>query len=254
MIEAGDVRRLSIQGLSADRAPVIAGGLAIMSAVFAELKIDRMALSPYALRHGVLFDLIGRAHHHDMREQTVEQFARRYHVDVEQAKRVEALALRLHAQLADALSDEERAAAQQRLRWAARLSEIGISIAYNGFHKHSSYIARNADMPGFSKSDQADLALLLLGQRGSLAKLKPLVATEEDWTLIAVLRLATLLNRRRAKRESPPVSIAPVTGGYLVRAPATWLDQHPLSASALESEVEQWRTVGRNVWLQRDAA
>src|SRR5262249_60338903 len=102
------------------------GGLAIMSAVAAELKVEKMALPPYALRHGVLFDLIGRAHHHDMREQTVEQFARRYHVDLEQAKRVEALALRLFAPLGESLPEQERAHAQQRLRWAARLSEIGI--------------------------------------------------------------------------------------------------------------------------------
>jgi len=39
-----------------------------------------------ALRHGVLYDLLGRVQHRDMREATVTQFVRRYHIDAAQAK------------------------------------------------------------------------------------------------------------------------------------------------------------------------
>ena len=70
-----------IAGLRRDRVPVLPGGVAIMVAVFEELKIERMAVSDGALRHGVLYDLLGRVQHHDMREATVTQFMRRYHVD-----------------------------------------------------------------------------------------------------------------------------------------------------------------------------
>ncbi|MEO7760682.1 MAG: exopolyphosphatase [Casimicrobiaceae bacterium] len=245
LTDAGEIRRLDIAGLSADRAAIIAGGLAIMSAVVEELQIESMELSPYALRHGVLFDLLGRAQHHDMRETTVEQFCQRYRVDMEQARRVESDALRLYAPIAQTLPEAQRAALTQRLRWAARLHEIGISIAYNGYHKHSAYIVQNADMPGFSKSDQAELALLVLAQRGSLGKTRSLVAGDDQWSLIAALRLATLLNRRRARRESAPLELSAGESGFTVRASAGWLTQHPLSATALEIEIDQWRAVNR---------
>src|SRR5258708_2095742 len=46
-----------IAGLRPNRAPVLPGGLAIMSAVLDELGIEAMKVSERALRHGVLYDL-----------------------------------------------------------------------------------------------------------------------------------------------------------------------------------------------------
>src|SRR3954465_13376657 len=63
-----------IPGLRPNRAPVLPGGVAILSAVFDELGIDEMRVSDGALRHGVLYDLLGRFQHRDMREATVAQF------------------------------------------------------------------------------------------------------------------------------------------------------------------------------------
>ena len=60
---------------------MLPGGLAILCAVFDELGLETMAVSEGALRHGVLYDLLGRVQHRDMREATVAQFVRRYHVD-----------------------------------------------------------------------------------------------------------------------------------------------------------------------------
>ena len=82
-----------IAGLRANRAPVLPGGLAILSAVLDELGVEEMAVSDGALRHGVLYDLLGRVQHRDMRAATVAQFGRRYHVDAPQAERVRRLAL-----------------------------------------------------------------------------------------------------------------------------------------------------------------
>src|ERR671929_1855937 len=88
-----------IAGLRANRAPVLPGGLAILTAVFDELGIEAMKVSEGALRHGVLYDLLGRVEHRDMREATVAQFMRRYHVDVAQAERVRKLALTMYDEL-----------------------------------------------------------------------------------------------------------------------------------------------------------
>src|SRR5215216_948093 len=56
-----------LAGLRPNRAPVLPGGLAIMSAVFDEFGIGHMKISDGALRHGVLYDLLGRVEHRDMR-------------------------------------------------------------------------------------------------------------------------------------------------------------------------------------------
>ncbi|MEO8136533.1 MAG: exopolyphosphatase [Betaproteobacteria bacterium] len=250
LIDAGDWRSLSMPGLPPDRAPIIAGGFAILAAVVEELNIERMKLSAYALRHGVLFDLIGRAQQKDMRETTVRQFVRRYQVDVAQAKRVESAALPLLEPLTRDLPELRLAHAVQLVSWAARLHEIGISISYSGYHKHSSYIVQHADMPGFSKADQASLSLLLLAHRGSLNKIEPRIADEKDWSLIVVLRLAVLLNRRRANRAALPLTLSRKDGAFRLVVARAWLEQHPLSATALETEVEQWQAIGQKLRIE----
>ena len=121
-----------------------------MSAVFSELGIRRMSQAMGALRQGVLYDMLGRFHNHDMREVTVRQFMQRYRVDSAQAKRVESLALLLGKQLLTDFPDEATELLLI-LSWAARLHEVGISVAHSGYHKHSAYILGNADMPGFSR-------------------------------------------------------------------------------------------------------
>ena len=136
-----------------------------MYAVFEELDIESMTVSEAALRHGVLYDLLGRVMHSDMREATVTQFMRRYHVDAAQAARVQELALRIYDQLAGkgaTEDDPDRAL----LGWAARLAEVGLSIAHAQYHKHSAYVLSNADMPGFSRVEQQRLARIVLAHRG----------------------------------------------------------------------------------------
>ena len=89
LLRTGDIKKLEIAGLRTDRAPVIPGGFAIMSAAFSELGIHRMSQAMGALRQGVLYDLLGRFHNQDMREVTVRQFMQRNRVDSAQARRVE---------------------------------------------------------------------------------------------------------------------------------------------------------------------
>nr|WP_230370535.1 hypothetical protein [Paludibacterium denitrificans] len=67
--------------------------------------------------------------------------------------------------------DEFDANMLKRLGWAARLHEIGLTIAHTAYHKHSAYILQNADMPGFSKREQATLAAIVLGHRGDMGKM-----------------------------------------------------------------------------------
>jgi exopolyphosphatase/guanosine-5'-triphosphate,3'-diphosphate pyrophosphatase len=242
--ERADPKR--IPGLRDSRAAVLPGGVAILCAVFEALGIETMAVSEGALRHGVLYDLLGRAQHSDMREATVAQFMRRYHVDAAQAERVRAVSLEIFDALAASLHDDERDDHSSRLAldWAARLSEIGLSIAHAQYHKHSAYVLSHADMPGFSRMEQQRLARVVLAHRGKLTKVQDAGLEGADWLLVFALRVATLLTRSRTDVRVPHLSVAMDEAGFSLALPQAWLDENPLSADALESEAGHWKAVG----------
>src|SRR5688572_5241787 len=195
-----------IAGLRAARAQVLPGGVAIMSAVFDELGIEAMNVSDGALRHGVLYDLLGRVQHRDMREATVAQFMRRYHVDAAQAERVRNLALSIYDSVNKEKEDQEPD--RVMLDWAARVAEIGLSVAHAQYHKHSAYILSNADMPGFSRMEQQRLARLVLAHRGKLGKMQDAGLEGSDWTLVFALRIAALVLRNRTEARFPLLRVA----------------------------------------------
>jgi exopolyphosphatase/guanosine-5'-triphosphate,3'-diphosphate pyrophosphatase len=237
------INQVELQGLKDDRRSVWPGGLAIMIAVFDELGIESMEVTDAALRIGVLYDLLGRSQHEDMRFVTVEQFMQRYAVDREQAKRVGSLAAEFLAQLPKP-DEESRADNIALLQWAANLHEIGLSISHNGYHKHSAYIAGNADMPGFSKNDQARLAALLIGHTGKLGKLANNTSFA-DWRMLFCIRLAQVLCRGRSDVNLPKVKVSEHNGAYLVSLSNEWAKEHPLTEFSLQKEAAEWERIGR---------
>jgi exopolyphosphatase/guanosine-5'-triphosphate,3'-diphosphate pyrophosphatase len=259
LIRSGDAARLPLQGMRADRIPVLPGGVAIMSAVFREFGLERMTFSEGALRLGVLYDLLGRYHHDDLREATVGHFMQRYEVDPRQAARVlrtvAGLLQQLLPQANQATEATETTEAEdpdvKSLLWAARLHEIGISVAHSSYHKHSAYILANADMPGFSKRDQARLSRLVLAHRGKLERLLAVTQEPRDWLLIFCLRLAVLLHRARDDSPLPELSVKADTLGYSIAVDAAWLRASPLTAAALEDERHQWEMLGMSLRIRQ---
>jgi exopolyphosphatase/guanosine-5'-triphosphate,3'-diphosphate pyrophosphatase len=242
LLRAGNVQNLAgLPGLKIERLPVLAGGFSIMYAAFCELGIERMQPALGALREGVLYDLWGRFHHNDMREVTVQQFMRRYHVDMAQAERVSQLALFFAREF---LGEDAGESALQLLEWAAKLHEIGISVAHGGYHKHGAYILANADMPGFSKREQAALSLLALAQRGNLEKLGQVSLTAEDAACILSLRLAVLFCRSRSNSRLPVLRGKFSGTKFHILLDAAWLEENPLSKSALQDERKPWKNRG----------
>jgi exopolyphosphatase/guanosine-5'-triphosphate,3'-diphosphate pyrophosphatase len=238
---------VKLAGLKADRIPVLPGGLSIMLGVFAELDLDRMDVTDGALRLGVLYDLLGRSHHEDMRTVTVDQFMRRYGVDRAQAGRVGVAARDLLSQFPDP-PNERRSDNLALLGWAASLHEIGMTISHSGYHKHSAYIATHADMPGFSKTDQARLATLLLGHASKLSKLSG-SGKFLDWRMLFSLRLAFVLCRRRADVKLPEIQVGQrsdeLDEGFEVRLPKSWIDMNPLVEYSLAQEADEWERIGK---------
>ena len=246
LVNAGDVQKLNLQGLRPDRIPVLAGGFAIMYAAFCELGITRMDTALGALREGVLYDLWGRFHDNDVRDVTVRQFMQRYRVDAKQAGRVAKLS---HAFVQQFLGSEIDEALLHLLGWAASLHEIGISVAHSGYHKHTAYILANADMPGFSKKEQARLSMLTLAQRGNLNKLQGQLKNTEDYILAISLRLAVLFYRNRSDSGLPTLHGRFSGTKFHLSIDPDWLAQNPLTETALQEEVRQWRTLGVSVQI-----
>jgi exopolyphosphatase/guanosine-5'-triphosphate,3'-diphosphate pyrophosphatase len=247
MVEAGKVSKLTLPGLSEERAPVFPGGVAILKSVFDALGVEVMEPATGALREGVLYDLIGRTRHEDARERGIQRLVEQYRIDTVQAGRVERAALTAWKQLkADwGLEEHEH---RQLLVWAARLHEIGLTIAYSGYQKHGAYIVANSELPGFSIDDQRLLAALIEAHRRKISRASfedlTLVDEETALRLAILLRLAVLLNRGRSPSLLPKIELSAKKRNLRVGFPKGWLDEHPLTRADLEEEASHLKKAG----------
>lgn len=252
LIQDGRVDMATLPGLKPDRAVVLAGGLAIMLAAFLELKIKLMLPGDGALRMGALYDLLGRDSKHDKRDETVRQFMRRYHIDIRQAERVRRVATALFEQL-NLPADSETEELARIVGWVADLHEVGLSIAHANYDKHTAYILGNADMPGFSTSDQAQLSTFALGHLGKLPKRIPEDSRNRRLALFC-LRLAVLLCRRREDLPELPLTVEAQAKRINIHASEQWLKSRPLTAYSLEGERIEWKKAGFTINVKPLAA
>lgn len=247
LIAAGKVSALNLKGLSDERRPVFAGGVAVLRSVFDSLGITHMQVSDYALREGVLYEMMGRHQQGDVRERTVVTLCRQFQIDQEHGRRVAATALHLYRQVREAWSLDDLDAPLM-LGWAARLHEIGVMVAHSQYQKHGAYLLRHADLPGFTRQEQAVLAALVLGHRrkfpvSEFATL-PQTVQHAAQRLCVMLRLAVLLHRGRSV-DSKPNPTLQVAGEQLILSfPDAWLPSHPLTQLELEQEAERLAAAG----------
>jgi exopolyphosphatase/guanosine-5'-triphosphate,3'-diphosphate pyrophosphatase len=238
-VGAGHMARLTLDGIKPERAPVLPGGFAIMSAAMAELSVPRLNPVGGALRLGVLYDLLGRTGQRDSRVVTVERFQERYHVDRAHASRVANMARTLY--LKSAPHPDQVAA--QRVEWAGLLHEIGYTVSHIGYHKHGAYILENADMPGFSAQEQRQLAVLVHGCRGGLSKMEPALHDANTIAQVLALRLAVLFHHARRAIDAPRITLK---SGRTIHfgVSVQWLKRHPLTLHLLVKEREEWAALG----------
>lgn len=247
LIEQENAAKLALRGLEPDRAAVFPGGVAILKAGFESLGIDVMHTSSGALREGLVYELLGRRAHEDVRDRTIRIFVERYGVNVAHAERVEKTALALFHQAAVGL-ELEPGFGVTYLAPAARLHEIGLSIAYSGHQKHAAYILSHADMPGFTKEDQSMVAAIVRAHRrklsreyfASLAKHH----RKAGLYLSALLRLAVRLHHSRSAEPLPELRLGAGKSSIELAFPSGWLDEHPLTRADLDEEAELLRGVG----------
>jgi exopolyphosphatase/guanosine-5'-triphosphate,3'-diphosphate pyrophosphatase len=240
LVAAGEAKRIRLQGLKPERRDVIAGGVAVLAAVFDTLGISEMRTARGALRIGLLYDLLGRREDRDVRDATVERLQTRFGVDRAQAARVARVAAQLHA----ALAGGAKADAVKRLAWAAALHEVGSAISHDDYHKHGAYLITHADLPGFATSDQQRIAQLVLGQRGNLKKVAAARAEPEQATALLALRLAVVFCHARRDVELPRLTLKRARGAVELGLDGGWLAAHPLTHHLLEEEAAHWVRAG----------
>lgn len=243
VLGAEHVDQLNLPGLASERRAVFPGGLAVLSGVFASLGIESMSAAQSALREGLIYDLLGRQHHEDVRDRTVANLIARYHIDASHARQVRETALSLLSQIAMdwGLTDSTH---KHLISWAADLHEIGMDISHAGYHKHGGYLLENMDMPGFSRPEQQRLAQLVRYHRRKLTG--PSLGSEEDTLghLTVLLRLAALLHRSRNHEALPHIN-ATVNGDTLeLSFPEAWIALHPLTMDDLRVETQMLQTIG----------
>ncbi len=243
LIAAKTVDGIDLPGLAPERKPVFAGGVAILSALFQALKIKEMAAAQSALREGLIYDLLGRQQQDDTRNHTVASLMLRYGIDEAHARQVRETAISLLSQVA---MDWQLTEPQHKhlIGWAADLHEIGMDVSHAGFHKHGGYLVENLDMPGFSRAEQAQLALLVRAHRRKLSPEILADANEALQCLIVLLRISALLHRNRSRESLPHVNATASGETLTLSLPTSWRDDHPLTAVDLENEREYLEPIG----------
>lgn len=246
ILAAGHVDRIELPGLSERRRPVIAGGTVILEAVMKQLGLESMAVSPHALREGVLHDLLGRLSHKDPRARTVTAMANRYQCDPDQASRVRDWAM----QAVDQATGPWQLTSihVELLGWACQLHELGLAIAHDQHPQHGAYLIEHADMPGFSRQEQQFMATLVATQRYRLDR--GVIERQASRLhnplrrLIAIMRLAVTMCRARIDSDIPEFSMDVEADRISLRLPDGWLESHPLSARGLAYQNRQLEKIG----------
>ncbi len=206
LIAIGRVDNINLPGLNQNRAPVYAGGLAIIIAVFEALNIEIMSVSEGALREGLLYDMLGRINHEDVRERSVKDLMSRFNIDVEHASRVKKTALHCFSQVHKDWGLSKKRS--NTLAWAADLHELGMSITHDKHQFQGAHILDHADIPGFNQRRQHWLAVLVQTHRKKIeSEIFDTLLDGDRQTILylcILLRIAVLLHRSRQDRDILP--------------------------------------------------
>lgn len=229
------------------RARVFAGGCVILHGLCEALAVQELEVADGALREGLIYDLLGRIRHEDVRDRTIAEVISRFSLDESQAERVRSTALDFFRQVRARwhLNGREPRDVLER---AARLHELGLLLTHDQYHKHGAYVLEHSDLPGYSRDDQQLLAALVRRHRRSFpaaafAHLPPLWQGPAR-RLCVLLRLAVVLHRGRSSEPLPALGLRVEQQRLMLTFPAGWLDAHPLTRADLELEATELHRAG----------
>lgn len=239
---------ITLEGLSEDRQPVFLGGVIVLAALFEALGLKTMVAADWALREGLLYDLKGRLENRDVRQDSVDALALRFHVNMDKAQAVEKTALNLLKQVANdwKIATED---ANKLLGWAARLYQVGLDIAHSDYHKHSAYVVQHVDLAGCSRVEQTQLGALVLAHRKRFPINKFPMENTDLVRLAILLRLAAIFHRGRVKPDLPTIRLQVNKQQLVISLSTRWLDKHPLTLADLETEQRYLSQIGYQLTL-----
>ncbi len=249
LCEFDSIEAINLPGLTDDRKPVFAAGVAILDAIINTLKIEELHFSDGALREGLLYEMEERFERSDIRMRTTETLAKKHSVDLNHADNVRKQANNLLKQLLTKSDLEKNKELTDLLGWSALLHEVGLSITYQAFHRHSAYILRHTNMPGFNQEQQLVISTLARFQRKALKLTEMpefnLFKKKQIIPLIRILRLAIVLNGQRNEGPVPDISLVIDDDDCwkLECVQNNWLDENKLLAADLATEQEYWQRV-----------
>ncbi len=228
-------KRRRVPGLEKGRADIIVAGGLLLETILSELGIQRITSCDWSLREGVILDYI-RKHSpdhqgagpltesvlttpggpsrqlmdqiidgsaSDVRTRSVLSLARRYDYDAKHSHHIARLAAKIFDDTVTlhGMGEQER----KMLLYAAILHDIGYHIAPGNHHRHSLYLIKNSEMPGFTGNEIALLATIVRYHRGSLPRKTDDIRLIHDHDDFWMLRRA---NRKRALKLASILQIA----------------------------------------------
>ena len=242
---------INLEGLSESRKSVVTAGLAITMGIFDGLQIPLMRTSTGALREGVIYDLIGRFSHEDVRTRTISAMQQRYSVDQTIADLVTHRVVLLAEATREIWQLEPSDIAL--LEWAGALHEIGVAVSQKNYSQHSAYLVLNTDLPGFAEQDQAVMAALIAGLKGKVRSelLDPISKRKRQTVarMMVLLRLAVILKHVEALEALPDLSVSAAEETLTLTFPEQWGTDHPLTIWEIEQSTPAMERLGVSVVL-----
>lgn len=255
IIRASSLRELSasviedcertLSSLPKLRRDVLPAGIAVLRAIFDQLKLEKIHVADASLKEGLIYDTVGRFNNVDARYAAVAKLQGQYNIDLAQAERVARTAITFWRQINT--PDIPGVSRTKILTWAAQLHEVGLGVSLSGHHNHGYYILRHSDLAGFGRYEQKILACLVRIHRKKIhedrfdnIEKKVRLAL---LPMLVCLRLAVILHRRREDLEELPV-LKQVNSTYSLIFPKGWLEENPLTATGLEKEAVYFRDAG----------
>ena len=203
--------RKKIKNLDEKRADIIPAGTIILQSIVEELKIEKITLSDYALREGIIVDELQKRgflnkfpNLRDIRQNSVLQLARSSKYDLEHCLHVSNLAEQIFDQTLELhkLNIEDK----EYLIAASILHDIGYHISHSQHHKHAQYIIENSELLGFNENEINMIGNIARYHRKSHPKLRHKEfsslnnqSRDKVEKLSAILRIADSLDRTHLK-------------------------------------------------------
>lgn len=164
IIAADRTERGRMEGIGPKRVRQIGAGAVLMDVVTEQLPVERLHISPHALREGMVEHFIANnyarlrrlAPFANVRQRSVYEIGFRFDWDEPHAQHVAATALMLYDACRPLLTGPRRD--RELLEDAALLHDVGYHISHEGHHKHSHYLIENADFLGFRADEIAIIA------------------------------------------------------------------------------------------------